>query len=250
MKKVILSSMLFVFFAFALYSEEQAKDVTVNFNVDEQLSGKSENSYAMTVERLMLFYGSKVDFPYIGLVNSLSFETLKDFGSVNGRMEYFVDFSKHSGRSAGLKIRKFYLMKDSHFRSLLRSYNSQAKRDGKPTFSLKGQNTRWFMAGVRKEFLDMDPEVRKKVRSKSCKSKFVAKLKRLIDKGVPLVWSPAMGGGKRRVKAPIYIISGYNDETKEIIYLDMDKAKPKRMQYEDAWSATTGLYTIKPRVVK
>ena len=262
MKKIILTNLLFLFCSLAVYSGENAEDVTVNFNVDEKLSGKSKNSYAITIERLMLFYGSKVNFAYLESVNTISFEALKDFGSVNGRMEHFVDFSKHAGRSAGLKIKKYYLMKDSMFRKLLRKYNSKAKKGNIPTLSLKGQRTRWFYEGVRKEFLQMNQETRKQAREKTCNRKFAPLITRLINKGIPVVWAPVFGSPKiedieklrNRVKnsdlAPIYIISGYNEKTQEIIYLDLEKAEPKRMKYEDAWGMTTGIYTIKPRVVK
>lgn len=249
MKKLFLGILFSFVFTLTAYSEAKPDDVTVNFDVDGKLSGKSENSFSLTVERLMLFYGSKVNLPYIDIVNQISFETLKDFGSVNGRMEYFTDFSKKEGRVAGLKIHKFYAIKDSKFRSLLRSYNAQAKRDGKPSFSLKGQTTRWFRNGVRKEFLQMDRETRQKVRAKDCKRSFIPLIKRLIDKGVPVVWSPVLGDYSN-VKAPIFIISGYNMKTNEIIYLDNDKASPKRMSFEEAFGMTTGVYTIKPRVVK
>jgi len=227
----------------------QPDDKSIKMNVDDKLSGESKNSYALTVERLMLFYGSDVDIAYIKLVNSIAFDNLREFGSINTKMEAFMDFSKHEGRTAGLKIKKLYQMKDSHLRGLIRQYNSYAKKEKKPEISLKGKCTNVFYNGIRDDFLRLDPELRKKARAKTCKSKFVAVVKKFVDKGIPIVWSPVFGSRETRVLSPIYLIIGYNDNTKEIIYLDKSKT-PQRMDYEEAWGITTGMSTIKPRVTK
>jgi hypothetical protein len=251
MKKIIVMLILASLSFMKLYAEEgtQPDDNCIKINVDDKLSGKSKNSYALTVERLMLFYGSDVDLAYINLVNSVAFDNLREFGSINTKMEAFLDFSKHEGRTAGLKIKKIYQMKDSHLRGLIRLYNSFAKKEKKPQISLKGKCTNVFYNGVRDDFLRLDPELRKKARAKSSNNKFVAVVKKYIDKGIPVVWSPVFGSRETRVLSPIYLITGYNDNTKEIIYLDMSKT-PQRMNYEEAWGITTGMSTIKPRVSK
>ena len=251
MKKIMMILIGILLSVPILNAEEksQADDVVIKFNVDDKLSGKSRNSYALTVERLMLFYGADVDVAYLNLVNSIEFERLREFGSVNTKMESFLDFSKHEGRAAGLKIKKLYMMKDSHLRGLIRLYNSYAKKENKPEISLKGKCTNTFYNGVRDDFLRLDPELRQKARAKSCNSKFVAIVKRYIDKGIPVVWCPVFGTRESGVKSPIYLITGYNDNTKEIIYLDKSET-PQRIKYEKAWGITTGFLTIKPRVSK
>jgi hypothetical protein len=251
MNKVIIILIALILSVSILRAEDnsQADDVTIKFNVDDKLSGKSRNSYALTVERLMLFFGAKVDVSYLNLVNSIEFERLRGFGSVNTKMEAFIDFSKHEGRIAGLKIKKLYMMKDSNLRGLIRLYNSYAKKEKKPQISLKGKCTNVFYNGIRDDFIKLDPELRQKARKKSCSSKFVATIKRYVDKGVPVVWCPVFGSRESGVKSPIYLITGYNDNTKEIIYL-AKTATPQRIKYEEAWGLTTGLLTIKPRVNK
>jgi len=251
MKKICLLLLLAGLSCYGVFAEEgtQPDDKSIKINVDDKLSGKSKNSYALTVERLMLFYGSDVDMAYLNLVNSIDFERLRDFGSINTKMEAFLDFSKHEGRTAGLKIKKLYQMKDSHLRGLIRLYNSFAKKEKKPQISLKGKCTNCFYNGIRDDFLRLDTELRKKARVKNCNNKFVATVKKFITKGMPIVWSPVFGSRGTGVRSPMYLITGYNDNTKEIIYLAKSKI-PKRMGYEDAWGITTGMYTVKPRVSK
>lgn len=74
-----------------------------------------------------------------------------------------------------------------------------------------------------------------------------------IDEGIPMLWAlwlgyfkegdlPQMGGGHMR------LIIGYNDKTGEILYSDSWGAgyELRRMPAENAFTATTGLYTVEP----
>jgi DNA-directed RNA polymerase subunit RPC12/RpoP len=222
---------------------------TLKLDFDDNLSGTSNYSYALTIERLMRFYKIKVDLKYLELVAKLNEIHINGFGAVDARMKKFIDFSKHEGRRANLKIRKIYNMKDSVFRALVRKYNGQAKLDGTTLIDLKGQHTHWFHSGIRREFLLMDKDTRTKARKKLCKMKFVKPIKAWINRNTPICWTVAFGDTDDP-KSGMYLIIGYDDKSNEIIYLDEERSNPKRMNYTDAWNYTTGLYMILPRVNK
>jgi hypothetical protein len=89
------------------------------------------------------------------------------------------------------------------------------------------------------------------------RDKFVSNVKTYIDDGVPLLWGltlgrypeePAIamqaGGGHMRM------IIGYNDKTGRLIFTDSWGAghEMKRMKYDDAYSATSGLFAMFPTV--
>jgi hypothetical protein len=215
------------------------------------LTGTSDYSYALSIERLMRYYKIRVDGRYIELIDGLrNVKVGDDFGAVDARMMKFIDFSKHEGRRANLKIRKIFNMKDSVFRALVRKYNGQAKIDGTTPINLRGQHTHWYVSGIRKEFLLMNKQTREKARKKSCEIKFVKPVKAWINRETPICWTAALGDYENGPRAGMRLIIGYDDDTSEIIYLDEEKSKPKRMKYTEAWAATTGLYIILPRVKK
>lgn len=222
---------------------------TLPFDFDEKLSKISTDSYALSIERLMLYYGVKVDLQYITLLDNLQNVKLQGFGAVDARMVRFIQFSKHEGRRANLKIRKIFNMDDSKFRGLVRRYNDCAKREGVEPIDLRGQHTHWFIAGIRKEFLMMNPETRVKAREKGCKIKFEKMVKAWIGRKTPVCWTVAFGDTEHP-QAGMHLIIGYDDEKREITYLDEDLSQAKHMPYTKAWASTTGLYLIKPRVNK
>ena len=219
------------------------------FDFDKKLSKISTYSYALSIERLMLYYGIKVDEQYITQLDELQNVKLQGFGAVDARMVRFIQFSKKEGRRANLKIRKIFNMNDSKFRGLVRKYNDCAKREGVALIDLRGQHTHWFISGIRREFLAMNSETRVKARKKSCKMKFEKAVRAWIGRKTPVCWVVAFGDTETP-QAGMHLIIGYDDDKKEITYLDEDYSKPNHMSYTEAWGCTTGLYLIKPRVNK
>lgn len=87
--------------------------------------------------------------------------------------------------------------------------------------------------------------------------KFLKEVRSHIDKGLPLLWSlelgrypevpqltPQTAGGHMRM------IIGYNDETEDIIFSDSwgEGHESKRMKMSHAYSASHGLFVLKPTV--
>ena len=225
-------------------------DVTVGMSVEDKLSGTSKFSYAMSIERLMLFYKIPVNQAYMTAIDELKDKdkNLTDFGSVDSRMEAFVQFSQKEGRKlANLKIRKLYCLNDFQFKSMVRRYNECAKKTGKTGIDIQLQSTHVFNSGFRSEFLTMDKETRKAARLKDCQRIFVKSVKMYIDKKTPIAWTAAFGDSSHP-SGGLFLIVGYNDNDKEIIYYNRKNCQ--RVSYEDAWGDTTGLYIVMPRVVK
>jgi hypothetical protein len=88
-------------------------------------------------------------------------------------------------------------------------------------------------------------------------SQFEKTIRNSIDAGIPLLWSLELGrypedppiamqqgGGHMR------LIIGYNDETNRLIFTDSWGAghEIKRMGFQDAYNASTGLFTMTPTV--
>ncbi|NOY75784.1 MAG: hypothetical protein GXP32_08340 [Kiritimatiellaeota bacterium] len=260
MKKTLSLTIVLAFtlFSFVSYAEdEKAKqettkkdgDVVLQMKSDDGLPTESDFSYTLTIARLMLYYDITPSPSYLQLIDKIEHVRTLDFGSVDARMDKFVNFSKHEGRSANLKIKKLFCMRDSQFRGLVRKYNGQAKRDGTKLINLRGQNTHWYIGGVRKEFLAMNKESLMKARAKNCARWFVPQVKKLIARKTPVVWGIGTGGTDDG-HSNMFLIVGYNDTEKEIIYLGNERNEKKRMGYKDAWTRTMGVYTIRPRVNK
>ena len=112
------------------------------------------------------------------------------------------------------------------------------------------------MMNVTDYYAKMKPELFKDLRMKKTADygKFQRDIERSIDSGIPLLWSVQLGlvpekgipqgtfGGHMR------LIIGYDDATREILYSDSWGLghEEKRMPMDDAWTITTGLFTLQP----
>lgn len=86
-------------------------------------------------------------------------------------------------------------------------------------------------------------------------SDFEKEVAKSIDDGIPLLWALAVGLHKEnpplQVQTAGYhmrLIIGYNSAKKEVIFSDTwgRGHEKKRMKMDDAWDATTGVYTMQP----
>lgn len=217
-------------------------DVTGGISVEQLSNNKPLSTYTMTIERLLLFYKEPVDQDYLKVIEELYRRDTMNYDSVDSRMEAFVDFSQKEGRKlANLKIKKIYCLNDFQLRALTRKYNEYAKTTGASELTKQYGHT--FSSGIRQDFLIMDKETRKAARVKDCQRIFVKFVKLYINKKTPLSWSAVLNG-----RGGLFLITGYNDTDKEIIYYNKEKCQ--RISYEDAWGSTTGMYIITPRVTK
>ena len=106
-------------------------------------------------------------------------------------------------------------------------------------------------------FDQMNGEVLRQARTKlnpAYVTRFEKEVQTHIDRGIPLLWSVALGllpeprlnpqarGGHMR------LIIGYDPQTHEILYSDSWGIghELKRMPVADAWTITTGLFTLEP----
>jgi hypothetical protein len=147
-----------------------------------------------------------------------------------------------------IKVHKELEVKD--IIDTMEDYNKVAERAGKRTWG----TTRSIDWGG---FLDgSDPELLKESRLKSRGDyeKFEREVIRAIDLGIPLIWTLILGKYEEEGLTPqtagghARLIIGYNEENSELIFSDSwgEGHEKKRMSMEDAFCATTGIYSIQP----
>ncbi len=137
--------------------------------------------------------------------------------------------------------------------SLIKEYNKLVDKTNKPPMNLKESNL----------FARYDPELLKKARLKAHKTsyvKFKKAIKTNIDAGAPMTWSLVIGIYPENGEPPrqnggghMRMIVGYKfdkDPSKdELIFSDTwgRGHEKKRMNLEEAFCATFGLFTVQPR---
>ncbi len=196
-----------------------------------------------TAERILRYYGRSIDQhelaqmanTYIGGGTSPSamFEALHDIGS------------KLRCRSTVLE--SFNL---KNFQRLVARYNKAAKKNKQPKITLGRA------INVTAVYSRMDPETLKKTRleMKGDYKNFERYLDKYITRGIPICWSvmlgiipekPSIRGGGGHMR----LIIGYNKKSKQILCSDSwgPGHELKRMNMEDAWAITTGVYVIEPQ---
>lgn len=154
---------------------------------------------------------------------------------------------KKASSKFGLKFNKIEDVDDREMNRLIKSYNRQAKRDGRK--ETPDPDKFYFNPW---EHFDIDT-LRSVRQSGSGYSDFQNKVRSYIDQGVPLIWSlmlglypeegkenPQGGGGHMR------LIIGYNSKTDEILFSDSWGAghELKRMKMADAYACTTSVTAL------
>ena len=207
---------------------------------------QGEKGYCVvaSAERVMRYYGLKADEHELAQIANTS----ASGGTSNEAM--FEALKKLSNR---LRIRTRTLDSlDVHsVLDLVRDYNAIAKR-GKQAGEIDLSSR---IIDVQEIYRQMKPELLKQARmhNPSSSARFLRQLQPHIAQGVPVLWSVMLGivpesnapqgfGGHMR------LIIGFNAKTNEIIYTDSWGMghESKRMTLADAWTITTGLYTIEP----
>lgn len=192
-----------------------------------------------TAERILRYYGVEVDQHELAqMANS---------DAQNGTTaEAMMTSMKKLTTRFGIKSKSLV---DFDLAKLITDYN-RATRGGKVAPEV-GMNYR----SVDDYYERMKPELLKEVRVKKTADfgKFQREIQRSVDEGIPLMWSVRMGLIEEK-KIPLTpgghmrMIIGYNTATKEIIYSDSWGMghEQKRMPFDNAWTMTTGLYSLQP----
>ena len=198
-----------------------------------------------SVERLLRYFEREADQHELAQVANTSAERGT---STKAMLEALEDVS---GR-LNIRVDTEYRFDAREFERMVQRYNRYAGRNDVQEVVIP-RNTAISMLDI---YAQMDGGTLRDARtsSKSDLGRFSRDIQRAIDDGVPLLWTVMLGllpepdipqafGGHMR------LIIGYNQRNDEIIYSDSWGAghEEKRMPVADAWTMTTGLYTLETR---
>lgn len=211
---------------------------------DVPMVDQGEKGYCVvaSVERVMRYYGGDVDQHELAQIADTSAE---EGTSPEGMLN---SMKKLTGR-LGVKMKAMIEWSTKDFFELLDDYNRAAKK-GKRAPEVTGS-----YQTLDDYYKRMKPDIYKEVRLKKTADygKFQREIVRTIDEGIPLLWSVRIGIVKEKeipqgMGGHMRLIIGYDNTTKEIIYTDSWGMghEEKRMSWEDAWTITTGLYSLQP----
>lgn len=202
---------------------------------------------AAVMERIMRYYN--IDF------DQHQFAQIAGSAAKGGTSR--DNLTEAARRIANWSKMNFRILQDldvKNFLRLLEDYNRAAK-SAKQKEITHGQTI--DLASIYKQ---MDAARLKTIRTERAVDmrRFAAQVEENINLGVPLLWSVMLGVVKEQPALPqadgghMRIIIGYNRQTSEILYSDSwgSGHELKRMPTADAWTITTGLFTVTPRNIK
>ncbi len=196
-----------------------------------------------SAERVMRYYGLTVDEHELAQIANSS----ATGGTSNEAM--FEALKKLTNRLR-IKTRTLESLDVHAILELIADYNQVARRAKQGEIEVQGR-----ILDVKAIYGQMKPELLKqaRMRNRAAGARFLRQIEPHIAQGVPVLWSVMLGfvpesnapqgfGGHMR------LIVGCNAKTNEIIYTDSWGMghEAKRMPLADAWTITTGLYTIEP----
>lgn len=211
-------------------------------NVPMVDQGQKGYCVVATAERVLRYYGAEVD--------QHEMAQMADSSSAGGtdptKMTEALDKIDSKFK---LRLKRFLPWTERGYLDLIKDYN-RAARSNKTRVITEDETY-----NVAYAYQEMDAETLKKARATSgAMDRFKKMVKGAIDTGVPLMWSvqlglfkegdlPQSGGGHMR------LIIGYNDTNNEILFSDSWGAghELKRMNAEEAWTITSGLYGMEPK---
>ncbi|CAN5123362.1 hypothetical protein BH23VER1_BH23VER1_15650 [soil metagenome] len=193
-----------------------------------------------SAERVMRYYGVTVD--------QHEMAQIADSDSARGTSTVaMVEALKSLTGRLKLRVSTEIESDWNDFKKMANDYNRFAKRNGKNEVDAQGE--------LRYAYDLFDPESLKESKTRGADfSRFKRTVRRHIDEGIPMLWSvylgffPEAGLPQAPDSGHMRLIIGYNDETEEILYSDSWGAghELKRMPEDNAYTATTGLFTIQP----
>jgi hypothetical protein len=194
-----------------------------------------------SAERVLRWYGRDVDQHLLAQIA----QTSAAQGTSSVAMEQALKALTQRFR---VRTDDHYVITVEEVRDLVEDYNRIARREKAREVGL---STTIDLTAL---FMSMDNAVLKeaRTRSRSDMGRFERAIKREIDKGIPLLWSMIVGIVEETPKLPqgfgghMRLIIGYNDKTEELLYTDSwgPGHELKRMSVDNAWTISTGLYSI------
>ncbi len=193
--------------------------------------------------RVFGYYGMQVDQNELAEMAGSSAE--------NGtNTDEMIENLKRTAQRFKLRVKTHSELSYDDIEDLSKDYNRFAKKAKKQTVSESRSSNLW-------DNLDQfDPDVLKstRLRNKANFERFKKEVRTSVNTGIPLLWTLTLGiydeplrisqtrGGHMRM------IIGYNSKTDEIIFSDSWGAghEAKRWGAEEAYCATTGLYSMAP----
>ncbi len=146
-------------------------------------------------------------------------------------------------------------------KNMVKNYNRVSKKYRKKKIVLPKSG----IINISDIYGQFDPDIyssdyaaKKVKKEKAAYNRFLADIRRNVNRGIPLVWSVILGLVQEEIPLPqrisghMRIIMGYNDKTGEIIYTDTwgEKHEFKKMSYAKAWAINTMLASLVPRKIK
>ena len=202
---------------------------------------------AAVTERVLRYYGRDFDQHQVAQLAGSD----ADRGTGGSDL---VAAASRIARGLDLNFRKCIDMDVERYLKLIDDYNRAARKKGLEPFVHEQ------MIDVDLMYRTMDPAVLRDVRIARAVDmrQFFSTVQENVGLGVPLIWAvqlglveetpalPQMAGGHLR------LIVGCNPRTQEILYGDTwgSEHALKHMSLADAWTITTGLYTMLPRNVR
>lgn len=215
---------------------------TVISNVPMVDQGRKGYCAVASAERVFRYYGLQIDQHAMAQIAQSSAQ-----GGTNP--DKMTEALKRVAGRTKTRLYTHYEVDQRERTSTIKAYNRIAKKaKATPLFDKDGYTPyQQFLTNAHRPSL-------KAARAKgSAFGRFKKTVQDKIKEGIPLLWSlqvgiipergiPQSGGGHMR------LIIGYNDKTDELIYSDSWGAghEFKKMKFQDAFTASMGLITIKP----
>jgi len=200
-----------------------------------------------SAERVMRYYGLEVDQHEMAQIAN------SNASSGTNSSAMVASLKRLTGRLK-LRVRTHSDMEWNDFKDMAKVYNRYAKRkDTLASGKSKKVDPERLLSFAYEKF--DGPALRDAMMSKKSRfGRFRRDVRSHIDKGIPLLWSlylgyfPEEGLPQPPNSGHMRLIIGYNDRTGEILYSDSWGAghELKRMPEENAYTSTTGLFTIEP----
>ena len=202
---------------------------------------------AAVTERVLRYYGRDFDQHQVAQLAG------SDAEQGTGGSDLVAAVSRIA-RGLDLNFRKCIDMDVERYLKLIDDYNRAARKKNIAPFVHEQ------MIDVDLMYRTMDPALLREVRIARAVDmrQFLATVQENAGAGVPLLWAVQLGLVEETPALPqvagghLRLIVGCNPRTQEILYGDTwgSEHALKRMPLADAWTITTGLYTMLPRNVR
>lgn len=234
--------------SFAANVQKDAKGFTWIDGIPMVDQGQKGYCVVATVERVARYFGAEIDQHELAQLANTG-----DSGTRPDEME--KAFQRVTGK-IHLRTLALFDYDERLFEKDIRSYNRAAKSAGKPTFDYDPDE---YIISPAHLWTKVDPPTfRDMKRDQNRFEHFERKIKEYVDQGIPLCWTLFLGmfpeeGLPQSFGGHMRMIFGYNFDSEDpaehkIYYTDSwgGGHEKKVMRADEAYSMTTGLYTMVP----